>query len=126
MTVRTRVLIAVPLLVLIAACSGGGGTPTSPTTTGGGGSTPTAPAANQVLATLGNVFDPMSLTVTKGTEVSYTFAKTHNVTFSPTTGAPTNIGNTSTGTVTRTFATAGTFNYVCTLHSGMTGTVVVN
>jgi len=49
----------------------------------------------------------------------------HNVTFSG--AAPTggNIPDTESGSVTRTFPTAGTYNYQCTRHSGMTGSVVV-
>ena len=31
----------------------------------------------------------------------------------------------STGTHSVTFSTAGTFNYACTVHPGMTGSVVV-
>jgi plastocyanin len=125
MTNPLRSLALLPMLCLVAACSGGGGTSTSPLTTGGNG-TPSQPATNQVLATLGNAFNPATLTVTKGTEVSFSFATTHNVTFAATAGAPANIGDTSTGTVTRTFSTAGTFNYQCTIHSGMTGVVIVN
>ncbi len=131
MTFHRRILTTAPLLLLIAACSGGGGGSTSPTgttgTTSGGGNTPTTPGTNQVLATNGNVFNPSSLTVTKGTDVSFTFsAVTHNVTFDVRAGAPANIGNTSNQTVTRNFGTAGSFPYQCTIHSGMTGTIVVN
>ncbi len=56
--------------------------------------------------------------------MTWTFAAQHNVNFS-TAGAPANIDNTSSGAVTRLFPNAGTFQYQCTLHSGMTGTVVV-
>jgi plastocyanin len=129
MTPYQRALATVPLLFLMIACSGGGNA-TSPTTSGGtygGGSAPASPGTNEVLATTGNLFNPTSLTVVKGTTVSFTFqATTHNVTFDGRAGAPTNISNTASQTVTRNFATAGTFPYQCTIHSGMTGTVVVN
>jgi plastocyanin len=49
----------------------------------------------------------------------------HNVTFASTTGAPTNIPAYTSGSSSRTFNTAGTFNYQCTLHSGMSGKVIV-
>jgi plastocyanin len=57
--------------------------------------------------------------------VDFTFSATHNVTFSGA-GAPSGIPNTSSGTVRRTFNTAGTFDYSCTLHAGMVGTVIVH
>lgn len=116
-------------VLLLAACGGGGNAPTSPgngTPTGYGG-TPTAPGANQIIATTGSVFNPVSLTVAKGTVVTFTFESLrHNVTFDATSGAPANIPDTSDASVTRTFANSGTFGFQCTIHSGMRGTVVVN
>ncbi|HTM57849.1 MAG TPA: plastocyanin/azurin family copper-binding protein [Candidatus Udaeobacter sp.] len=42
-------------------------------------------------------------------------------------GAELNSGNISNGTTfSHTFNTAGSFPYHCTIHSGMTGTIVVN
>ncbi len=49
----------------------------------------------------------------------------HNVTFSAVTGAPANIATAASTSTARTFTTAGTFPYNCTLHAGMTGTIVV-
>jgi plastocyanin len=117
-------------VVLCAACGGGGGgynsTPTGPTGNNGNGTTTTA-AANTVVASAGNAFSPTSLTVAKGTDVTFTFESvTHNVTFDNVAGKPADIGNTSGASVTRNFAAAGTFGYQCTLHSGMRGTIVVN
>lgn len=48
---------------------------------------------------------------------------THNITF---TEAITGSGDKSTGTFTHVFTTPGTYHYHCTIHSGMTGTVVVS
>ena len=127
MTVH-RVIAGLSVL-LLAACGGGSNSPTGPTNSTGntnGTGTP-APGANEVIATSGSVFNPVSLTVSKGTTVTFTFESvTHNVTFDATTGAPANIGNTSSAAVTRTFANSGSFGFQCTLHSGMRGTVVVN
>lgn len=123
-------MIAGLFVLLLAACGGGGGnSPTGPTNSTGNtsGTGNTAPGANQVIATSASVFNPVSLTVTKGTTVTFTFESVeHNVTFDATTGAPANIGNTSNGSVARTFSNAGSFGYQCTLHSGMRGTIVVN
>ena len=77
-----------------------------------------------VTATTSNTFAPLSVDIQVGGMVAFTFDKTHNVTFGGG-SAPANIGNTSSGTVARTFSAAGTFDYVCTIHSGMNGVVVV-
>lgn len=82
---------------------------------------------NTIRASLSQVFQPGTLTVTAGTTVTFEFqALAHNVTFATVAGAPANIGDTENASVTRVFATAGTYTFVCTLHPGMAGTVVVN
>ena len=81
-------------------------------------------AAN-VTATTGSQFEPKTVTIAPGGSVTWTFQMLHNVTFSgagPTGG---NIPDQSTGSASRTFPTAGTYNYSCTIHGGMTGTVTV-
>jgi len=116
-------------LLAVAACGGGGGNgPTGSTTSSypGSPSDPTNTTANSVNATTSSTFDPAALTVAKGTTVTFTFASvTHNVTFDAVSGAPANIPSTSGASVTRTFSTAGSFGYQCTLHGGMRGTVTV-
>jgi plastocyanin len=48
------------------------------------------------------------------------------VIFNAVTGAPEDIVGVNTSTIiSRTFSTVGTFPYQCTIHSGMTGSVVV-
>lgn len=85
-------------------------------------STP-GPTAN-VDATLSNTFSPATVFVTVGGTVTWTFATLHNVTFDGA-GAPANVPNTGAGSVSRTFPTAGTYAYQCTLHPGMSGSVRV-
>ena len=75
-------------------------------------------------------FSPKALTVSKGTTVTWTNEDSvnHDVTktsgpgpkFASGTG---NIG--SGGTYKMTFNTPGTIQYRCTIHPGMTGTIVV-
>ncbi len=74
----------------------------------------------------GTSFSPAIFDIALGGTVSFVFpALAHNVVFGGTTGAPQDIAILSNTTVTRTFGTRGTFNFVCTIHSGMNGTVTV-
>ena len=69
-------------------------------------------------------FDPTSPTIAAGGTITWTWAGNvvHNVTF-PT---GTNSATQTSGTFSRTFPTAGSFSYFCTIHgSGMSGTIVV-
>ena len=87
-----------------------------------------AGAAGSKTVTLKDIaFAPKSLTVVKGTKVTFAFrdgTTTHNVTSK---GSPRfkTIGNRSSGAPARTFSAAGTYRYHCTLHPGMTGRIVV-
>ena len=69
-----------------------------------------------------------SVTIAVGGTVTWTWsagAVTHNVTFQ-TAGAPSNVSNTSSGSFPRTFNSAGTYQYVCTIHgASMSGSVTV-
>ncbi|MCC6245999.1 MAG: CHRD domain-containing protein [Gemmatimonadaceae bacterium] len=83
---------------------------------------PEATAA--VSATSSNSFTPATVTVRVGGSVAYSFSGDHNVIFSGA-GAPADVPVTNSGTVNRTFLTAGTYNYTCSLHAGMNGSVLV-
>jgi plastocyanin len=75
-------------------------------------------------ATASNTFSPQTAFITRGGTVTWTFATLHNVTFGS--GGPGNISDRSSGSASLTFPNAGTFNYSCTIHAGMTGSVVVS
>jgi len=94
----------------------GGGNP------GGGSGTP---GANEVWMQ-NTAFNPATRTVMAGTTITWTNkqAMDHNVTSSngAFTASPT-MGLGATFSVT--FNTAGTYNYSCTFHPGMTGTIIV-
>ena len=105
---RTRlaaVLAAVALVV--AACGGGSG----------------GPGANAVNI-VDYAYNPATITVPKGTTITWknTASRTHTVTMDNGSFDETVLAGAS---LPEAFATAGTFTYHCTIHSGMTGTVVV-
>lgn len=107
-------LVQVALLAVAGAC-GGDDEPTGPDQNG-----PT------VSASAANVFSPATIEVAIGQSVTWVFGPVdHNVIFNPVTGAPQDIPIVRNTSVARTFSSAGTFPYVCTLHAGMNGTVRV-
>ena len=72
-------------------------------------------------------FSPANITVKKGTTVTWTNKDSATHTVTSTSGpASFDSGNLPNGkTYSFTFNTAGTYQYHCTIHSGMTGTVTV-
>lgn len=73
-------------------------------------------------------FKPVEVTIARTGMVTWTneSGTAHTVTFAASAGAPNNIPAYTSGSASRTFNTAGTFNYQCTLHSGMAGKVIVD
>jgi plastocyanin len=111
------------ILFLTGACSGG--SPTNP----GGNPNPNPnpnPGANTITLNAGS-FSPTSLTVTAGTEVRWVNSSGIAHTITPVNHSQwAHTTTSSAGTaLTVTLATPGTFNYLCQLHSGMTGSVTV-
>ena len=85
------------------------------------------PSNVDVNATTSNTFTPATIDIAVNGTVNWIFSTvTHNVTFSGSGPTGGNISNTSGATVSRVFTVAGTFNYQCTLHGGMTGQVIVH
>ena len=74
-----------------------------------------------------NLFSPAAVTIARAGTVTWSnnSGAAHNVTFGAEAGAPANVPNLTTGSASRTFASAGTFAYQCTNHTGMTGQVIV-
>ncbi len=117
-----RVRLALIALVATVACGGSGSTTPSQTS-----------ATNKTIDifTVQDAFSPTFQTISAGDTVRWNFAggsdgMGHNVRFSPiVAGAPTDINILKTGTATRVFATRGDYHYVCDVHPGMLGEIVV-
>lgn len=123
MTKNTFLAIAVAVVLSAAAGCKGSDSPTSSTYGMGNNNTPPAPVNTIQMASM--AFSPSTLTVAKGTTV--TWKNADNTTHTST--SDTNIwdsGNIAPGTsATSTFSTAGSFTFHCKYHSMMTGTIVV-
>jgi trimeric autotransporter adhesin len=87
----------------------------------------TAQSATVTVSTAGQLFAPNDITIAPGQSVAWQFTgSTNNVTFKNTPPPGGNIPDTAPGaTIMRTFPTAGTYDYECTLHQGMKGRVRV-
>lgn len=85
----------------------------------------TAPAQATVTATTGQVFQPTPQRLARGGTITFLFQSlAHTVVFT-TSGAPADIGTSANVSVDRTFNTAGTYEYHCSIHAGMEGQVIV-
>lgn len=85
-----------------------------------------APATAVTVNMPGTSFSPAVFDIAQNGTVTFIFpALAHNVVFGGAAGAPADIPIVSNTTVTRTFGTKGTYNFSCTIHSGMNGTVTV-
>ncbi len=123
----TSVALGGPVTISASLSSGG-------VTKNGSGSVTVAdiPLTASVTATTGQQFVPPTTTIKVGGTVTWVFQSLgHTVTFNTPTppGTPANLGtvdapymNTS---ISRQFNTAGTFAYHCSIHPGMTGSVIV-
>jgi plastocyanin len=120
---RLLTLAAVPLVVL-AAC---GGDPQEPGHAAAATATPAAAKAATTTSVRieGFEFRPRTITVTKGTRVTWRNrdAANHTVTFEK---RPGDLGNVDEGKrLSARFQHAGRYAYVCQYHPNMRGTIVV-
>jgi plastocyanin len=117
MHITRRIAFAVLIAGALAACSSDGGTATTAQPEPGDG-------GNEV-AIADFVFEPSTLTVATGTEVMWTNEHTlaHTATADDESFDSGRLGQGES--FSRTFDTAGTFAYHCTLHPSMTATVIV-
>jgi plastocyanin len=83
--------------------------------------------ANVTASGAGTSFSPASVKIATNGTVMWQFPgpNGHNVTFQNPPAPVQNIDTRSTGSEGRTFATAGRYQYECTVHPGMSGEVIV-
>jgi len=92
-----------------------------------GGQVAASQATGKTVKLRNIAFSPASLSVSRGTTVTFTWLDdrtAHNVVSK---GAKRfrSIGTRETGSQSRKFTKAGTYRYVCTLHPGMSGRITV-
>jgi plastocyanin len=125
---KTMMLVAV-LALLATACGGDEGSTTTageqPTTTGATTTDPVGgPGETVAVEISGFAFRPDSITVLVGSTVEWTNADTTDHTTSASDSSFN--GNLAAGaTFQAQMDTPGTFEYMCQIHMGMTGEVVV-
>jgi plastocyanin len=73
-------------------------------------------------------FDPSNVDIASGGTVNFNWnpGVTHNVTWAAPPATVPNLSDRSSGSASVTFTQAGTYNYQCTIHPGMSGSVVVH
>jgi plastocyanin len=126
---RARAVTAIAAAALIGGCgSSDSDKAASPASTPGGATAPTGSAPKTAKAGMKDFeFVPASVTVAAGGKVTWTDhdSSNHNVKVDGS-GAPEGISNLNqneSGSIR--FKTPGTYQYVCTYHPNMHGTVVV-
>ncbi|HEX7120937.1 MAG TPA: hypothetical protein VF178_01115 [Gemmatimonadaceae bacterium] len=82
--------------------------------------------ATVVASSADYIFTPRDVVIRAGGSVDWTFGSLeHTVYFQGGAGAPANIASGLNTTVSRSFSQTGNFAYSCTIHPGMSGTVIV-
>jgi plastocyanin len=127
MSTRTLTTAAALTALLLIGCGGSNSSaPTSPTPGTGGGATPADVTITITGMNGSQSFSPNPATVKAGQTVAWTNADsiTHTATAN---GGAFNTGNIAPGTTSGsvTMSTAGSFDYHCSIHPTMVGTLTV-
>ena len=126
------IVLTVVLMLLLTGCTQTvkptgntpviGGTETVGTQPGG-----TNPVPTEVgIQITGFKFDPGTVTIKSGTKVTWTQDDSVPHTIVSDTGLFTSPNLSKGDTYSFTFTTPGTYTYHCSIHPGMTGTIIVN
>ncbi len=129
---RPILILAFAATLAATGCGSSGGGSTSATTPGqAAGNNGGTPSGGVTKVSMHSIqFDPKTVTVKKGTTVEWVNNDSVNHDVTKRTGPGPNFssgtGNLGSGdTYKVTFNAAGTIQYECTVHPGMTGTIVV-
>ncbi|OMB90492.1 amidase [Mycobacterium colombiense] len=123
---RHSAAMAAACVLLLVGCSQSRPAATTPApTTGMSITAPAAPVRGDQVTIDGFAFAPVTLTVPAGTTVTWTNRDEEPHTVAASDGSFHSPGMGTGATFTHTFSTAGTFDYVCSIHPMMRGTVVV-
>lgn len=113
-------------VLLLAGCSQSRPVaPTAAPTTATSMPASASPVRGDQVTIDGFAFAPVTLTVPVGTTVTWTNRDEEPHTVAASDGSFHSSGMGTGATFTHTFSTAGTFDYVCSIHPMMRGTVVV-
>ena len=115
-----RMIIAFAIMTVAFSCSKSSNTDNSGNPPGSG-----SPGPNEVWMK-DIAFNPSTITVTAGTTIKWINKDPVSHTVTSDDGLFDSGTIASGGTYTHQFDNAGTYPYKCTIHQGMTGTVVVN
>ncbi len=121
---RLRMFLAVAALATAVGC-GSSYSPSAPTTGNGGGSGTPVSIVNGARTMTTTAYAPNPVNISVGGSVTWmnNDSTTHTSTAD---GGAWSSGSIAPGaSYTKTFSSAGTFTYHCTIHPGMVGTVVV-
>jgi plastocyanin len=127
MLIRTRYLLAIGMLLgALTACSSSSSTGSTPPSTSSG-STSSSTGGGTTVTITDFKFTPATLSVAVGTKVTFVNqgATVHTATTQD--SSTISSGNLTKGqSYTVTFTKKGTYNYICTIHPFMQGTIVVH
>lgn len=119
----SRVVAGLAVVATLFGGCGGGSDDTSGGGSGDAASTTVGAAAAAEVSIKGLAFDPSAVSIKAGESVTWSFDDgdiPHGLSF-----AGFKSDTMSKGTFSRTFADAGTFDYTCTVHPTMKGSVTV-
>jgi len=126
------VATAAVVVGLVTACSSGSNSSGGGTTAAGGSSSPSMTMSTPMAASSGSqievknfTFEPMMLSIAVGTTVTWKFDDSAQHTVSADDKSFVSPALSNGQTYTHTFTTAGTFQYICSIHQYMKGTIVV-
>ena len=125
---RKNLVAALAASVVLAGCSASrptAGTSTNMPMASMSVTAPAAPVSGDQVNIDSFAFVPATLTVRAGSTVTWTNHDEEPHTVAASDGSFHSPGMGTGGTFSHTFATAGTFDYVCSIHPMMHGTVVV-